>query len=136
ARAGPSSPGSSSKIGYTIKDELPGLEGPALAALYAKGEAWLKGREGRPFESGKLVLDRVADLALQVGEVAVAFRKLRQKSFVERKPRVGLDRVDAVLLIGEAPQDDAPASLTLFQKVVKAAAANDIAEHALDLCTL
>jgi hypothetical protein len=33
------------KIGYTIKDELPGLEGPPLAALYAKGKAWLKGKK-------------------------------------------------------------------------------------------
>ena len=32
-----------SKIGYMIKDELPGLDGPPLDALYAKGEAWLKG---------------------------------------------------------------------------------------------
>ena len=34
-----------SKIGYTIKDELPGLDGSPLAALYAKGEAWLKGKK-------------------------------------------------------------------------------------------
>ena len=34
-----------SKIGYTIKDELPGLDGAPLAALYAKGEAWLKGKK-------------------------------------------------------------------------------------------
>jgi hypothetical protein len=33
------------KIGYTIKDELPGLDGPPLAALYAKGDAWLKGKK-------------------------------------------------------------------------------------------
>ena len=33
------------KIGYRIKDELPGLDGPPLAALYAKGEAWLKGKK-------------------------------------------------------------------------------------------
>ena len=34
-----------SKIGYKIRDELPGLDGPPLDALYAKGEAWLKGRK-------------------------------------------------------------------------------------------
>jgi len=34
-----------SKIGYTIKDELPGLDGAPLAALYAKGETWLKGKK-------------------------------------------------------------------------------------------
>jgi len=34
-----------SKIGYRIKDELPGLDGAPLAALYAKGENWLKGKK-------------------------------------------------------------------------------------------
>lgn len=33
------------RIGYTIKDELPGIEGPALDALYAQGGAWLKGKK-------------------------------------------------------------------------------------------
>jgi SnoaL-like protein len=34
-----------SKIGYKIKDELPGLDGAPLEALYAKGANWLKGRK-------------------------------------------------------------------------------------------
>ena len=34
-----------SQIGYTVKADLPGIEGPALDALYAQGAAWLKGRE-------------------------------------------------------------------------------------------
>ena len=34
-----------SKIGYKIKDELPGLDGAPLEALYAKGASWLKGRK-------------------------------------------------------------------------------------------
>jgi len=33
------------KIGYVIKEELPGLDGPALAALYAQGDAWLERQE-------------------------------------------------------------------------------------------
>jgi hypothetical protein len=32
-------------IGHKIKMDLPGLDGPALDALYAKGHAWLKGRK-------------------------------------------------------------------------------------------
>ena len=32
------------RIGYTIKHELPGLDGPELDALYAQGAAWLKGK--------------------------------------------------------------------------------------------
>ena len=34
-----------SKIGYTVKADLPGLDGPALDALYAQGAAWLKGKK-------------------------------------------------------------------------------------------
>jgi hypothetical protein len=34
-----------SKIGYPIKLNLPGLDGPDLDALYAKGDAWLKGKK-------------------------------------------------------------------------------------------
>jgi hypothetical protein len=33
------------RIGYTIKDELPGLDGPALDAMLAQGAAWLKGKK-------------------------------------------------------------------------------------------
>jgi hypothetical protein len=32
------------KIGYKVKRDLPGLDGPELEALNAQGEAWLKGR--------------------------------------------------------------------------------------------
>ena len=33
------------RIGYKVKPDMPGLDGPALAALYAKGAAWLKGKK-------------------------------------------------------------------------------------------
>ena len=33
------------KIGYKVKKDMPCLDGPDLDALYAKGEAWLKGRK-------------------------------------------------------------------------------------------
>jgi hypothetical protein len=33
------------KIGYDVKRDLPGLDGPELDALYAQGAAWLKGRK-------------------------------------------------------------------------------------------
>lgn len=33
------------RIGYKVKLDLPGLDGPALDALYAKGAAWLKGKK-------------------------------------------------------------------------------------------
>jgi hypothetical protein len=34
-----------SKIGYQVKRDMPGLDGPELDALYAKGAAWLKGKK-------------------------------------------------------------------------------------------
>ena len=31
------------RIGYTVKRDMPGLKGPAVQALYARGKAWLDG---------------------------------------------------------------------------------------------
>jgi osmoprotectant transport system ATP-binding protein len=31
------------QIGYAVKDDMPGLTGPAVEALYARGAAWLAG---------------------------------------------------------------------------------------------
>ena len=31
------------RIGYTVKRDMPGLKGPEIEALYARGAAWLKG---------------------------------------------------------------------------------------------
>jgi SnoaL-like domain len=33
------------RVGYKVKADMPGLEGPELDALYAKGAAWLKGKK-------------------------------------------------------------------------------------------
>nr|AEH76933.1 hypothetical protein [Bradyrhizobium sp. JS329] len=33
-----------SRIGYKVKTDMPGLDGPALEALYAHGDGWLDGR--------------------------------------------------------------------------------------------
>jgi len=32
-------------IGYEVKRDMPGLDGPEVEALYARGEAWLKGKK-------------------------------------------------------------------------------------------
>ena len=32
------------KIGYTVKTDMPGLRGPEVEALYARGRGWLEGR--------------------------------------------------------------------------------------------
>jgi hypothetical protein len=33
------------RIGYKVKTDMPGLDGPEVTALYARGEAWLKGQK-------------------------------------------------------------------------------------------
>ena len=33
------------RIGYKVKADMPGLDGPEVAALYRRGEAWLKGEK-------------------------------------------------------------------------------------------
>jgi SnoaL-like domain len=33
------------RIGYKVKPDMPGLDGPEVAALYQRGEAWLSGRK-------------------------------------------------------------------------------------------
>jgi hypothetical protein len=33
------------RIGYKVKTDMPGLEGPEVAALYRRGEDWLKGHQ-------------------------------------------------------------------------------------------
>jgi len=37
------------KIGYPVKPNMPGLDGPVVAALYASGDKWLK---GKPLDKG------------------------------------------------------------------------------------
>lgn len=36
------------RIGYTVKKDMPGLKGPEVEALYARGKAWLAGDPGHP----------------------------------------------------------------------------------------
>jgi len=33
------------RIGYEVKTDMPGLDGPEVAALYRRGESWLEGGE-------------------------------------------------------------------------------------------
>jgi hypothetical protein len=40
------------RVGYKVKRDMPGLDGPELDALYAKGAAWLKGKRLPPLRAG------------------------------------------------------------------------------------
>jgi hypothetical protein len=36
------------RIGYDVKKDMPGLKGPEVEALYARGKAWLAGSAAAP----------------------------------------------------------------------------------------
>jgi hypothetical protein len=36
------------RIGYEVKRDMPGLKGPEVEALYARGKAWLAGSAAAP----------------------------------------------------------------------------------------
>jgi hypothetical protein len=36
------------RIGYKVKPDMPGLDGPEVAALYRRGDEWLKGQNTNP----------------------------------------------------------------------------------------
>src|SRR5882724_5214171 len=74
-----------------------------------------------------------AVLRLQAGEMAVAFRKARQKLRVERDLRIGIDRVDAVLLVDHRAPCDPPRAVALLHAVEEAAAAHRVDFDAVEL---
>src|SRR5438034_1369467 len=67
-----------------------------------------------------------AVLRLQIGEMPVAFRKAREKLWVERDPGVRIDRVDAVLLVDHRALCDPPRAIALLHPVEEAATAHRI----------
>src|SRR2546423_5638413 len=75
---------------------------------------------------GKVRVHPGAVLRLQVGEMPVAFGKAREELRVERDLRIGIDRVDAVLLIDHRAPCDPPHALALLHPVEEAAAAHRV----------
>src|SRR6266404_2568104 len=83
-----------------------------------------------------VALDGVADLRLDVSEMAIALGKLGQFRLINDKSRGWIDRVDAILLINRLAQHNAPASFTFFDEVVEASGADHVAQHTLDVASL
>jgi hypothetical protein len=38
------------RLGFKVKTDMPGLKGPEVQRLYARGRAWLEGRPGHPLQ--------------------------------------------------------------------------------------
>ena len=68
----------------------------------------------RPIDARHVLLHLVADLGLQIGEVAVAHRKARQQLRIELRRLGGIDRDDLVLLVGQAAPAPGPTGPCAF----------------------
>src|SRR5665213_93112 len=110
----------------------PRLPNSELMALEPGRALGIKRVQIGPVEAGHVAFDHVADLGLQISEVAVAFRKLRQQILVEHRPRRGVDRIDAVFFVSQAAEYDAPFAFALFQKIIEPSGAHHVTDHALD----
>ena len=67
------------KIGYKVKRDMPGLDGPELEALYAKGKAWLEGKPSDRQAGLTVSRDRQAQLCACRGR-AIAWNSARDKT--------------------------------------------------------
>src|SRR4051812_45324593 len=97
---------------FTSKEGSPA---DLLAALEPVRPQRIERVGARPIDPRHIVLHLVADLGLQIGEVAVADRETRQQLRIELGRLPGIDRSDLVLLVGQAAPDQAPVSFSLFQ---------------------
>src|SRR6185312_11111783 len=68
--------------------------------------------------------------------MAIAFGVLVQQFRVECHGGTRHDWIEAVLLVSVPARDDTPAAIALFEEIVGAAPAGDVAQHALDHAAL
>src|SRR5262245_13237400 len=83
-------------------------------------------------ETRHVTFDLVADFRLQVGKVAIAFRKLGQQRLIELQGCRRIDWIEPVLLVGETAQHNAPFAPAFLKEIVEAASAHDVANDSLD----
>src|SRR5262245_45798914 len=101
-------------------------------ALEPFGTEGVERRHLRPVEARHVLFHLVADLGLQIGEVAVADGEPRQQRLIEVEHGGRIDRVDAILFVDQPAQHDAPATPPLLQEVVEAPGAHHVADDAVD----
>src|ERR1019366_4041258 len=104
---------------------------PAVLERFAREPAFALRIERfnlRPCQSRHIELDLVTNLRLQIGEMAIAFRKFRQELRIETQLGRRIDGVHAILLVDGLAQHEAPASSAFFEKIEEAAGANDVAQ--------
>src|SRR3954465_12985253 len=79
-----------------------------------------------PLELRQLLLDLEAELGLQIGEVTVAFGKGAEQVGIQLELRRRIERVHSVFFVNGLPAHDRPLSVSLFEKIIKAAGANHV----------
>src|SRR6202035_4958373 len=89
-----------------------------LLALEPRRAAPVERVELRPDQPRHVGLHGLAVLALQIGEVAVAFGEAREQRRVEPHGRGRIDRIDAVALVDRLAQQHAPAVRALLEEIV------------------
>src|SRR5260370_7501357 len=80
--------------------------------------------------------DFVGDLGLQISKVPIALRKTLEQRPIECELGRRIDRIEAVLFVNQPAQHQAPTPVALFEKIVKAPSADDVADDAVDRGTL
>src|ERR1700734_584029 len=105
-------------------------------ALQPSRTAGVKLVELRAFYPRHVRFDFVTDLALQIGEMPIAFREARQQILVEHKFSRRIDRVEPILFVDRLAQNDSPAAVAFLDEIVEASRAHDVADHPPDSGTL
>src|SRR5262249_48944549 len=102
---------------------------PACPLRIKRVELW-------SFQAGHVGFHFVTDLALQISEMAIAFREMLEQVLVERKLGRRVHRIESVLLVNEPAQHQAPPAVAFLEEVVEAAGTDHVADDAVDRGTL
>jgi hypothetical protein len=81
----------------------------------------------RPLQARHVAFHPIADLLLRIGEMTIPNGERVQLFSVQRQPCGRINWIEPILLIGRLTQNKAPGAATLFQKIVEAPGADDIA---------
>ena len=90
----------------------------------------------RPPQSWHIGLDYHAQLGLQIGQIAIAFRKLLQHCLIEYQRRAWFDGTDFVALVNWLAQDDPPIAISALKEIIEAPVACRIAQDPVDSTAL
>src|SRR5215469_12527403 len=86
----------------------------------------------RPFEARHVGFYLVADLALQISKMPVAFWETLEQVLIEGEFGRRIDGVEAVSFISESAQHQSPAAAAILEEIVEPPGADHVADDAVD----